>query len=456
MPGDATLNDTAAVRITDSTETSIVPIHADGGLTAHVANLGAAISAAVLKTGGSGLLGWLSQLVLGAEYFRKQQITLNGYVKTAQKQTLMSFSARRPLSVVRFALPIANGGTIAQANGGEYAIATAATANGSAQLETLRRGAYVCGLPAILELSMRIPTAPVNDQDIHWGYYNAQDGWRFGYDATGMYVAHRLNGAAETKVYQTAWNVDKGDGTGASGVTLAPANGVIYFIEFLWFGYGPVEFGVYLPGEDGQLHRIVLHRYQTTGQLNSATPFLPMAMGVTNGAAGGAITAYVGGGAFSVQGQYAPPRRTRGTIREFSLANSAAEQHIFTIRHKTGAGFEAAYMPFQALEALVAGADQWLIIRFNATLTGGTWAPPYGVPATETVAEVSQDVAVTAGTGTVELIMPFAVLGRSDAGDRRFDNIYVPPGSSLSVMTLSLNPGNGQTCSLSARWFEEW
>lgn len=422
----------------------------------HTALLGAKITNSQQKVGGSGVIGWLSQLALDSEYFRSEQLTSMGEVRTAQKDTILSFSGRKGLSDIRFTYPVTNGGTVAQANNGEYKIACAATVNGTALLETRSRGSYVCGLPAIAELSIRIPVAPTGNKDYKWGYYDDSNGWRFGSDSSGTYVAYRSNGGAETKIYQADWNLDKLDGSGKSGATLSLSNGTIFFVEFLWFGYGPVEWGVMLPGEDGHLHRILIHRHQTQGQLNAASPFLPLRMEVVNGAAGGVAEMYVGGGSFSTLGKYSPPKRTRSHERlAVSLTNTANEQHLFTIRHKTGTLFDSTYMPMQAVEMLVS-ADMLLILRFNATLTGGTWTAPTGVDAAETVAEVSNDVAVTLGTGDRMVCMLHAIQGRSDNGNRMFDNIYIPPGCSVSVMVRSISPGNGQSCSAIARWFEEW
>jgi len=61
----------------------------------------------------------------------------------------------------------------------------------------------------------------------------------------------------DTVVPQSAWNVDKLDGTGRSGVTLNPGLRQIYFVEMQWLGTGTVSMGVDV---DRQL--IICHEIQ--------------------------------------------------------------------------------------------------------------------------------------------------------------------------------------------------
>ena len=70
-----------------------------------------------------------------------------------------------------------------------------------------------------------------------------------------LYVVKRLNRTVsdgdETRVAQSAWNYDKFDGTGPSGLTLTIANfikGMIFAIDQEWLGVGRVRFGFIING----------------------------------------------------------------------------------------------------------------------------------------------------------------------------------------------------------------
>lgn len=39
-------------------------------------------------------------------------------------------------------------------------------------------------------------------------------------------------------IYQSAWNIDRMDGYGASGIVLNPQRGNVYNIEYQWQGFG--------------------------------------------------------------------------------------------------------------------------------------------------------------------------------------------------------------------------
>jgi hypothetical protein len=60
------------------------------------------------------------------------------------------------------------------------------------------------------------------------------------------------------RVEQSAWNGDKLDGTGASGLTLDLTKPQILWMDFEWLGVGNVRCGFIINGQ-----YIVCHTYQT-------------------------------------------------------------------------------------------------------------------------------------------------------------------------------------------------
>ena len=98
-----------------------------------------------------------------------------------------------------------------------------------------------------------------------------------GGEAAGTF-SQSLAGVAVTEmiVDQTAWNVDKLDGTSFSGITLDSTKGNVYQIRYQWLGFGEIEFFI----EDSETGRFILvHRIKYA---NSATipsidnPTLPL------------------------------------------------------------------------------------------------------------------------------------------------------------------------------------
>ena len=57
--------------------------------------------------------------------------------------------------------------------------------------------------------------------------------------------------STDTWIYQSSWNGDKLDGTGASGFTLDPSKGNVYQIGIQYLGFGTITFQVEVPGSGG-------------------------------------------------------------------------------------------------------------------------------------------------------------------------------------------------------------
>lgn len=99
--------------------------------------------------------------------------------------------------------------------------------------------------------------------EVHGGAFS------FGADTTGaaVTVAEEQPGVAPTvtSVLQTAFNVDKLDGTGASGMTIDPTKLNVYQIQYQYLGAGAIDYSVENP-ETGRF--ILFHREQFA---NSAT-----------------------------------------------------------------------------------------------------------------------------------------------------------------------------------------
>jgi hypothetical protein len=70
-------------------------------------------------------------------------------------------------------------------------------------------------------------------------------------------VVKTLNGTTTTTtIPQSGWNVDKLNGTGASGLTIDFTKGQIFSLDYEWLGLGRVRFGFYLYGKLYYAHHI--------------------------------------------------------------------------------------------------------------------------------------------------------------------------------------------------------
>ena len=121
------------------------------------------------------------------------------------------------------------------------------------------------------------------------GYFGTQNGVFFQLNNTTKSFILRtyIGGSVDDttgKVDQSAWNGDKLDGTGASGLTLDLTKPQILWMDFEWLGVGNVRCGFIINGQ-----YIVCHTYQNSNFYGNSvymtTAILPVRYEITNTAA---------------------------------------------------------------------------------------------------------------------------------------------------------------------------
>lgn len=85
-------------------------------------------------------------------------------------------------------------------------------------------------------------------------------------------------------VAQSAWNIDKLDGTGASGIVLDPTTTLIPFIDFEWLGVGTVSFGFFINRQPIYVH--FQHHANIETVVYMSTPNLPVRYEIENNGIG--------------------------------------------------------------------------------------------------------------------------------------------------------------------------
>lgn len=282
-------------------------------------------------------------------------------------------------------------------NNVEYRLQTTASGPDVAILDSAERGRYVAGQDSVAGIGIRVSDTPTGNQYAQWGYYDDNDGFGFGVDATGIYVFSR-SATTDTKVYQTNWNADKLDGTGDSGYTLSLADGHIFHVNFSWYGFGGIEFSVFtFDTNNNKQTETIAHRLRVTGSVSIQNPNLPLRVEVNNnGTADAFDSVYVGGRQFSTRGNYSPYTRTTGQERtSVGSITSSTYLPIVTLRRKTGV-FEHTSVRPQGFD-LDINQSVYAELRVNGSLTGASYATPTDYTASETAVEA--DISATAITG---------------------------------------------------------
>lgn len=121
------------------------------------------------------------------------------------------------------------------------------------------------------------------------GYFDDNNGLYFQLAASTLSVVVRTKtsgSVVNNAVAQSSWNVDKLDGTGASGFTLDTSKSQIFYIDFEWLGVGTVRFGFVINGQIIICHEV--HNANLSATVYMSTPNLPLRYEISNDGTGAA------------------------------------------------------------------------------------------------------------------------------------------------------------------------
>jgi len=393
---------------------------------------------------------------LGAIRVASENETQFGEVLTAGRTPIIELNSSYGTSVLRDLVTETGSGAVTNSTG-SINVATGATASSTAQLTSAEIGRYIPGYGAQIGLGILIPTAATGEQQALWGGIGEDEdnGVYFGQDASGLFVAIEKGGVFVEKVYQADWNQDKLNGKGRSGYTLDVTEGVIFQIEFTWYGFGQILFGVVGIIQDSngfeRQHFIPCHSVKMDG-VSLQTPNLRVFANVENGATAADYSLSVGGRQYSIVGTYIPKVRF---CSEFRASTSTSTTRIPLVSFRRKSGFGDRSIKLQGFDAIVGSSPCLVQVVLDGTLTDATFDTPRGHAADEQALESDyQATAISGGT----LIWQQLVAAGSNinkgvlaASNVDFD---IPNGQTVSFCVRTVSSTG--TIILTGRCTEEW
>lgn len=374
-----------------------------------------------------------------------------GEVKTAARTPIIELNSSYGQSLLRDIVTETNTGTVADGSG-EIVISTGATASSVARIKSADAGRYIPGYAAEVGTGVRFPTAPTGNHEAQWGGRNVgeTDGFFWGYDATGVYIARLDGGVVLGKVYQSSWNIDVADGTGTSGITLDMTAGNIFQIDFTWYGYGQIVWNIVAVQGRSQ-EPVPVHQIKVAGAPSTEDPNLQVFGQVINGATASDFTGYVGGRQYSIVGRYRPSYRFSGEYRA-AIATSTTSKPTVTFKSKTA--FRSRSIKVDMMDIIPATKAVIVELVINGSLTGASYANPTNHTANETACEV--DVSATAITGGVVIWSDYFAAGSGNKGllAEAIVSLPIPEDQPISLCVRTTT-GTG-TCAAFFRMREEW
>lgn len=215
-----------------------------------------------------------------------------GRLRISEPHTLFDNSFRYPGAETRWNNKRTGTTTVAHNANQALMDLTVGTASGDEIIrETDRVFGYQPGKSLLIMNTMTF-AAPKANLRQRVGYFGKYNGIYVEQDGFDKYIVKRsyVTGSIDnTRVPQSQWNVDKLDGTGASGINLDLSKSQIFWIDIEWLGVGSVRSGFVVNGQYIICH-IFHHANDITGTyITTAT--LPIRYEITNtGATGSSST----------------------------------------------------------------------------------------------------------------------------------------------------------------------
>jgi hypothetical protein len=289
----------------------------------------------------------------------KSRFTRFEELLTAKRISQLNLKPTWGISSLRYSNTAILGATNEEFNG-EFRLQSGTANNGLATIATNQRAQYKAGSMGQCGIGVRIPVPPLSTAFCEWGYTDFNNGFYFGVDGGGKYVA------------------------------------IVTHIDFTWYGYGDIEFSYFIKNPNTlEIERKVCHRIKIDGTASIIDPNQPLSFRSGNGASTTAnVVLYIGGHQFSsVDGELSSQNRIGSDlITSYVTVANILWQPIIAIKKKLTFNGRPNSVNVQLSDFLVAatGGDLEVRITIGGTTSNLTFGTPTGRTATETAIETKR------------------------------------------------------------------
>lgn len=316
-----------------------------------------------------------------------------------------------------------------------FKVSTGVTPGSAPVLQTRKKLKYRAGEGIIVRFTALF-SAPFANTDQYMGFGDSQNGYFVGYNGVNFGILHRVGGV-DTWVAQTAWNVDKADGT----QSLLARNWQrlqIWEIAIGYLGTAPVQFKIFNGGAGGNefltCHEFDFAGTRTTPHLANTT--LPFSAFATNGATANNLIMRSASLMLAIAG-YTSIEGFTNNFDNTKTPISTTATNILTIRndttHQAQTNNTVVY-PI-ALSVGIVDAKRTTIVRLlKDTTLGGS--PSFIAIGTDSV--VSTDIAGTTTTGGTSLGVFVLSIDSSLEINLKDLEIDLQPGETLTISASTI------------------
>ena len=274
-----------------------------------------------------------------------------------------------------------NGGAVAfQSNQACARLSTTSNSSSSVKHQTKLYHHYMPGKSQLILSSFNFYAATTNVTK-RTGYFDDNNGLYFEQtgDGTLSFVvrSYTLGYVSESRIPQSAWNIDKCNGLGSSAFTLDVTKTQLLFIDFQWLGVGRVRFGFAHNGV-----YIVAHEFSGSNNLATvymSNPNLPVRCEIANtGTTAGAYFDQICSTVISEGGYVEAGQDWAVTSPTLRTLTSGSSLPVLAIRLKNAYNAYANRMIVRMGNIGVFSDGEnikWRLLKLpnQAALTGTTW-----------------------------------------------------------------------------------
>ena len=314
-------------------------------------------------------------------YSNKAQTDAFGRMRVSNPLTLFDSSHRYRDNNLWSSLTAVGGATSFNQNQGLIDMTVNGLSGSSVIRETTKTFSYQAGKSLLLLNTFVMAPSAINLRQ-RVGYFGEDNGVYVQLDGSTISFVERslVNGSpsSETIVPLSAWNGDKLNGTGPSGLTLDITKAQIFWMDIEWLGVGTVRCGFVINGEF-----ILCHSFHHANLISSTyitTASLPLRYEITNKDATGIsstlkqiCSTVISEGGYELRGLQQAASIPITAPRTFAVAGTFYP--IISIRLKTSPDRLDAIVILTALSILGQGNGinyNWQI-RASGVTTGGSW-----------------------------------------------------------------------------------
>jgi len=355
-------------------------------------------------------------------------------------------------------------GAAVDTNASRLRLQNGTSAAGSASYTSVRLARYRPGQGTIARFTAAFVASAANSTQIV-GMGDASNGFFFGYNGTAFGILHR-NAGVDTWVAQTAWNVDRVNGSGGaanrSGANLTLTSGNVFVISYPFLGYGNVFFYVEDPTTGNLIHVHTIRYAGSSASVELTQPTLPFFARALSTTSTTNLTIYVGSVGVFIVGQRAFVG-VQGAA-DNSKPGVTTETNILTLRNATTVNGVTNRVAIRIRSLSFAGDGgngiSTLRIYKGATVGGTPAFTPFsgstadnGVTITNAQSVVSVDIAGTTISGGTKIFN--GVVSRSQHSalfDATNLDILILPGERA---TFSVQCGASSTAAVTVNWHED-